>query len=94
MLPDPNVPASSHTYIGHTNVGIELNFKGKLSVTVTPTSPAGGDWTGWVVPEIVGPGDVNVQLWVRVENLDIGALPGGAQNVQVAEVKLFVVPVP
>lgn len=94
LLPDPNVPASSHAYIGHTNVGIELNFKGKLSVTVTPKSAAGGDWTGWVVPEIVGPGDVTVQIWVRVENLNIGALPAGSTNVQVAEVKLFVVPVP
>ena len=46
------------------------------------------------MPEIVGPGDVTVQIWVRVENLDISALPGGLPNVQVAEVKLFVVPVP
>jgi hypothetical protein len=30
---------------------------------------------------------------VRVEDLDISALPGGTKNVQVAEVKLFVVPV-
>jgi chitodextrinase len=94
LLPDPNVPASSHTYIGYTNVGIELNFKGKLSVKVTPTSPAGGTWTGWVVPDVVGPGAVIVQLWVRVEDLDTGALPGGATDVQVAEVKLFVAPAP
>jgi len=93
LSPDPNVPPSAHAYIGHTNVGIELNFKGKLSVTVTGTSPAGGTWTGWVVPDVVGPGAVTVQLWVRVEDLDISALPGGAKNVQVAEVKLFVVPV-
>lgn len=93
LLPDPNVPASAYAYIGYTNVGIELNFKGKLSVTVTPTSPAGGTWTGWVVPDVVGPGAVTVQLWVRVEDLDISALPGGTKNVQVAEVKLFVVPV-
>ncbi len=94
LEPDPNAPASSYTYIGHTTLQVELNFKGKLTATVTPTSPAGGTWTGWVVPDVVGPGTVTVQLWVKGENVNIAALPGGSKNVQVAEVKLFVVPVP
>ncbi|MEN6425756.1 MAG: choice-of-anchor Q domain-containing protein [Phycisphaerales bacterium] len=93
LLPDPNAPASSYSYIGNTSVTIQLNFKGQLSATATATSAAGGTWTAWVVPNIVGPGTVTVQVWVQVVGLDISVLPGGS-TVQVAEVKLYVVPVP
>jgi len=93
LLPDPNASPSSYTYIGSTNVTITLNFKGKLSATVTPTSAAGGTWTAWIVPDIVGPGTVTVQVWVQGANLDLSALPAGS-TVQVAEVALYVVPVP
>ena len=94
LLPDPNAPASSYTYIGYTDVTVNLNFKGKFTVTVTPTSAAGGTWTGWLVPDVVGPGPATMQLWVKGENLDLSAIPAGSTDVQVAEVKLFVVPAP
>jgi hypothetical protein len=94
LQPDPNVPISSYTYIGHTTLSLEMNFKGQLSAVVTATSPAGGTWTGWLVPDIVGPGLVTTQLWVKGENLNIAALPGGSKSVQVAAVELYVVPVP
>ena len=93
LMPDPNAPASSYTYIGYTNVTLTLNFKGKLTATVTPTSPAGGTWTGWLVPDVVGPGTVTVQLWVKGVNVDISMLPAGS-SVQVAEVTLYIVPAP
>jgi len=94
LLPDPNALSASHTYIGHTNLQIELNSRLKLTVTVTATSPVGGTWTGWVVPDVVGPGSVVVELWIKGTDLNLGALPEGSTNVQVAEVKLFGVPAP
>ncbi len=93
LVPDPNVPASSYTYIGYTTLSVTLNFQGKLSAVVTATSAAGGTWTGWLVPSIVGPGTAVVQLWVQGANLDLSALPAGS-SVQVAEVKVQVVPYP
>jgi hypothetical protein len=87
-------PPSSYTYIGSVDVEAELNFKGEWIVTVEATSAAGGTWTGWVVPSIAGPGVVSLTIWVKGENLDLGALPGGAKDVQVAEISLFVRPAP
>jgi hypothetical protein len=73
-------------------VDIELNFQGKLMVTATSTSPAGGKWTASVDPDIIGPGPATVTLTIKGENLDLAALPGGSTNVQVAEVQFFVAP--
>jgi hypothetical protein len=94
LEPDPLAPPGSNTFIGSVELEIELNFKGKFTAEVTPTSPAGGTWTGWLDPDVIGPGDVTTTLWVRGENLDLGALPGGTKDVQVAEVSIFVVPAP
>jgi hypothetical protein len=94
LSPDPMAPPSSYTYIGSVDVEAELNFKGEWIVTVEATSAAGGTWTGWVVPSIAGPGVVSLTIWVKGENLDLGALPGGAKDVQVAEISLFVRPAP
>lgn len=89
---DPSAPASSNTYIGAATIEVELNFKGKLTATASSASVAGGTWTAWLDPDIVGPGTVTTTLWVRGENLDIGMLPPGSENVQVAEVHVFVAP--
>ncbi len=94
LLPDPSAPASSYTYIGSTSLTIELNFKGRLTATVVATSAAGGTWTAWLVPDIVGPGEVTTELWVKGENLNLAALPAGSTDVQVAVVTLSVVPAP
>ena len=66
----------------------------KFTAEITPTSPAGGTWTAWLDPDVVGTGDVTTTLWVRGQNLNLGALPGGSKDVQVAEVRVFVVPAP
>jgi hypothetical protein len=86
-------PSSPNAVIGSRVLEIEMNFKGQLSAVVTATSPAGGTWTGWLDPDTIGPGDVTTTLWVRGENLDYSALPAGS-TVQVAQVDLYVVPVP
>jgi hypothetical protein len=91
--PDPASPGTN-TFIGSVELEIELNFKGQFTAEVTPTSAAGGTWTAWLDPDIVGPGDVTTTLWVKGENLDLSALPGGTKDVQVAEVSIFVVPAP
>ena len=92
LHPDPSAPSSSNTFIATADVDIELNFRGKLMVTAASTSPAGGQWTAWVVPDTIGPGPATVTLTIKVENLNLAALPGGATNVQVAEVEFFVAP--
>jgi hypothetical protein len=86
-------PSSHNGVIGSRVLEIEMNFKGQLTAEVTATSPAGGTWTGWLDPDIIGPGDVTTTLWVRGEDLDYSALPAGS-TVQVAQVDLYVVPVP
>ena len=90
---DPSASSASNTFIATVDVDIELNFRGKLSVTAAATSAAGGKWTASVVPDIIGPGPATVTLTVKGENLDLAALPGGSQNVQVAEVEFFVTPI-
>ena len=92
LHPDPSAPSSSNTFIATADVDIELNFRGKLMVTAASTSPAGGQWTAWVVPDTIGPGPATVTLTIKVENLNLAALPGGSTNVQVAEVEFFVAP--
>ncbi len=93
LHPDPSAPSSSNTFIATVDVDIELNFQGRLSVTATATSAAGGRWTASVVPEVIGPGPATVTLTVKGENLNLAALPGGSQNVQVAQVEFFVTPI-
>ena len=91
--PDPGASSASSTYLASVDVNLELNFQGKLSVVVTPTSAADGKWTGWVVPEIIGPGKATVTLWIKGEGLNLAALPAGSKTVQVAAVEFFAAPV-
>jgi hypothetical protein len=90
--PDPSVSISSSTYLASVQINLELDFRARLSVVVTPTSAAEGEWTGWVVPDVVGPGKATVTLWMRGAGLNLAALPPGVQSVQVAAVELFAGP--
>ncbi|MCL5279352.1 MAG: right-handed parallel beta-helix repeat-containing protein [Planctomycetes bacterium] len=92
LHPDPSASSSSNAFSATVDVDIELDFRGKLTVVATATSAAEGKWTAWVEPDIIGPGPATVTLTIKVENLNLAALPGGAQNVQVAEVEFFVAP--
>ncbi len=93
LIPDPAASTSSNTYVGSMMFSINANFKGRYSATVEPASSNNGTWTAWVEPEILGPGQVTGTLKVRVENLNLSALPVGSGEKQIAEVHLFVVPV-
>jgi Leucine-rich repeat (LRR) protein/uncharacterized protein YycO len=94
LWPDREAPPSSNTYMRQTNLTFNLNFRAKLTAEVTPTSPAGGTWTALLVPDIINPGSATVQITVRGTNLNLAALPGGLESIQVAEVKLSAVPAP
>lgn len=85
-------PDSSNTFVGEVLVELELNFAGLLTAEVEATSPAGGTWTAWLVPDLVGPGVVTTTLFVMGEDLDLSAFPAGSTDVQVAQVTLYVVP--
>jgi len=91
--PDPSAPGASHTYIGSVELEIELNFRARLSAEVTPIPEIGGTWTAWLDPAEIGPGTATTTLWVRAENLDLSAFPGGTTGVQVATVTIFYVPI-
>jgi hypothetical protein len=85
LTPDPVFP---DTFTGSLKVEIELNTKLQLIVDVTATSAAGGTWTGWTVPDVVSPPGGTLTLYVKGENLNLGALPPGSTNVNVAEAEL------
>jgi hypothetical protein len=90
--PDPGSSSTSSNYLASVEVDIELNFPAQLTVVVTPTSAAGGNWTGWVIPDVVPAGKTTVTLMIRGENLNLAALPAGAQTVQVASVEFYAGP--
>jgi hypothetical protein len=91
LIVDPNAPGPGYSFTGCTNVTIQLNFQAQLSAQVTPASGVGGTWSATIMPNIVGPGTVTVQVCVQVVNLDVSTLPPGT-NVQVATVSLYAVP--
>jgi len=93
LLPDPGAPSSSRTYIGSTQIEVELNFRARLSARITPIPAIGGTWSAWLDPAEVGPGTVTTTLWVRGEDLNLEAFPAGMTGVQVATVTILYVPV-
>ena len=91
---DPNAPPSSNTYIGSAVLSLSLNFQAQLTAVATATSAAGGTWTAWLDPDIVGPGSgVTTTLWIKGENVDISMLPPGPGQ-QVAQVSIYAAPAP
>ncbi|MFC1761042.1 hypothetical protein ACFL6U_03060 [Planctomycetota bacterium] len=92
LVLDPNATGPGYSFMGTHPLFLQLNFQAKLSVTVSPTSPAGGVWTAEVFPNIIGPGLAATTLWIYGEDLNLAALPGDSEAIQVAEVKLWVVP--
>lgn len=83
-------PQNPDAYAGCMTLTLELNFQAQLSVQIFPAPGVGGDWTGTLSPDVVGPGLVSTELCVQVENLNVSALPPGFQ--QVATVSLLAAP--
>ncbi len=80
-----------YTYSGCVTLEIELNFRAQLSIEITPVAGVGGNWSGTLDPDVVGPGTVETDLCIQVENLDISKLPPG-QNTTIAEITLYAAP--
>jgi len=93
LVPDPTAPAWSKTYIGSMMLSINANFRGRYSATVDPVSSTDRQWTAWVEPEILGPGQVTAALRVRVQNLNLADVGTSGNQVQVAVVHVYVEPV-
>jgi len=85
---DPEVP---NRLFGHVTVTLQLDFRGRLAVDVTPATMAGGTWQGVAVPEPVGPGTARVRILVQAEGVNLSEL-SSAGDIPVAEVALVVLP--
>jgi len=90
---DVTAPNPATTFIGCTTATVQANFRARLSVEVTATSAAGGNWTGSIAPEIVEAGTTVVEICVRGENVDLSAVPPGRDR-QLASTSVFAVPAP
>jgi hypothetical protein len=81
-------PVYPDTFTGSIKVQLTSDLKLQLIVDVTATSPAGGTWTGWTVPDTISPPGGTVVLWVKGEGLNLAALPSSSKSVQVAEAEI------
>jgi hypothetical protein len=91
LFQDYSASDPGRTYVGHNTVYFLIDFKGRLSAKVTAASAAGGAWTGWLAPEVVGPGFCESEFWVRGEGVNTGLLSGDAEDVVLATVKIGMV---
>jgi len=89
----------THTYSGCVDMVVECNFSCTLSfaISAAPLSPVGGD-LGYSVGGVVGgtadltkPGGT-VHVCASLSNADLKSSTGGAKDVQVATIKVKVVP--
>jgi len=85
---DPEVP---NRLLGCTTVTLQLDFRGRLAVEVSPMIGTAGTWQGLAVPELVGPGVASVSILLQAEDIDLSGLPPG-NEVPVAEISLVVLP--
>jgi len=84
-------PEASNAFMGITTVTLQLDFRGRLAVEVTPMTGTAGTWQGFAVPELVGPGVASVGILLQAENPDLSEPPPD-DGAQVAEVSLIVLP--
>jgi hypothetical protein len=68
------------------------NFALTLSSTISKTGPVGGTFKTWVSPADLPVGDNTTTVYAKLEKADLSATTGGATNVEVARIKIHVVP--
>jgi len=87
----------THTYSGCTDMVVECNFNLTLTASISKAaaSPIGGDFSvtlnGGGSANVDAPG-ATVAVCAKLSNADLKGSTGGAKNVQVATVKIKVVP--
>lgn len=95
LEPDTASVDPSSTFVGCFTVSVGPNFKADVTVQVNPTSVAGGNWSGSAEPQTIGPGEgIPVEICIRGENVDVGALVGSEEPIQVAEAEMWMMPAP
>ncbi|MCH8193008.1 MAG: hypothetical protein IIA65_03190 [Planctomycetes bacterium] len=83
------------TYAGCRTTDVISNFDAKLFGKVKSTSDAGGDWSATFDSSDemhVHPGTTAVEICVRGVKVKIEKLVGGAKDVKVAELTIWVLP--
>jgi hypothetical protein len=85
---------SIHSYEGCTAMTVQCNFKAALSTTIAKTGAVGGDYSSWVTPNEVDPGSTSVDVCAKLVKANLGDQDGGTKNVKVADVTVWVAPVP
>jgi len=83
-----------HTYEGCDTMVIECNFDVALSTTITPTGKVGGDYSTYLSDSTVSSGGGSVDVCAKLTNAKLGDQSGGTNNVHVADVTVWVAPVP
>jgi len=107
VTPDPDWLVADRIMITHTPSGpwssvrlsatsthtVKMNFQGELSLTISPVSPAGGNWTAAFNPNpgIIGPGTYSVVIDIVGENVDLSQVTTGV-GLDLAELVILVRP--
>jgi hypothetical protein len=83
-----------HTYEGCTPMTVQCNFDVALATTIEATGEVSGEYTSWVTPTTLTSGGGSVDVCAKLTKADLGDKPGGTDNVHVANVTVWVAPVP
>ena len=89
---------SVHEYEGCSNMVVQCNFNVELSCSISATGAVGGKYSCWFddgdtnnVTPVDSPG-ATVSICAKVKDANLNNVAGGTNNVQVATVKISVVP--
>jgi len=85
---------SIHSYSGCTQMTVQCNFDVALKTTIASTGEIGGDYSSSVTPDQLASGGGTVDVCASLANANLGDKPGGTSNVHVADVTVWVAPVP
>lgn len=84
---------SIYKYSGCTTMTLDCNFNLTLSCEITSLGVVGGTYSCSVSPADIDAGaGKTTQVCAELKNADLGAQPGGTNNVHVANIKIFVIP--
>ena len=87
---------SIYNYEGSCTMQVKTNFNVAFATSVIPNGVVGADaWNSWTTPATLAPSSSyqNVVVTVQVINIHLAELPGGQNDIQVATVKVTVIPV-
>ena len=83
---------SIHTYEGCLDLEVKSNFNLTLSCTITPTGTVPGTYSCLFLNPDIDPPSGTATLCARLQNANIGTVPGGSVDVHVASITVRVVP--